>query len=277
MSEVEEMEEEDGFGAPTPFVCTPTIKLIVGGNAKKLNSCPPAATLQFTRLTSMLRYLRFCAFGEVEGISDCSHDELLHTTVWELQSAAVAQLSTLMPGDASLKLWRELLPSEEFVDEVDTFYLRDGPADERLVTHLYIGVKGGVLEWITSGQQLRSILRQIGRAAEEAEDSTPTITFCLRPPPAAPQQRSVANPAAAAQAKQRSDRGPGRPAQTERRVCFELSVGTKQVGQHGAPKFYRTSDAIKQVVVDWREVPGHSVRFPLACCCASILLADADC
>lgn len=136
MSEVEEMEEEDGFGAPTPFVCTPTIKLIVGGNAKKLNSCPPAATLQFTRLTSMLRYLRFCAFGEAEGISDCSHDELLHTTVWELQSAAIAQLSTLMPGDASLKLWRELLPSEEFVDEVDTFYLRDGPADERLVTHL---------------------------------------------------------------------------------------------------------------------------------------------
>ena len=253
-TETEPMSDADeGVDAfpPTDYNCTPVIKLILGGGAKKISSCPAAATLDRARL----RYLRFCAFDDTDGVSDCSEAELLNTTIWELQSAAVSQLVDLMPNNPQLQLWKELLPSEDDISEGDTLYLRSGPADERLLTHLYIGVKGGVLQWCTSGMQLRSMLRQVGLTAEEHGESNPEFIFCLRQPPVAASSRS-----SCLESQQPKHNRAGRPATVEKRVCFELAVGTKQVGQQGAPKFMRTSDAIKQVIVDWHEVPGHSVR-----------------
>ena len=230
------------------FRCSPVIKLILGGAAKKVASCPPAATLEVT-----LKYLRFCAFDDDRGISDISHDELLHTTVWELQSAAVSQLSTLWPHNELLRLWRELLPSKHDIRDGDTMYLRRGPADSRLVAHLFVGVKGAMLEWVTSGQHLRRWMANVAATAEAARDSAPEFLFCLRAPPPLPSVRPTVVE------HEQPDRRPGRPAAQPKRVSFELSVGTKQIGQLGAPKFMRTNDAVKQVIVDWEDVPGHTV------------------
>jgi hypothetical protein len=222
MSDVD--EAADALGNEE-FRCSPVIKLILGGGAKKVASCPPAATLEVT-----LKYLRFCAFDDDRGISDISYDELLHTTVWELQSAAVSQLSMLWPHNELLKLWKEHLPSTQDIRDGDTLYLRRGPADSRLVTHLFVGIK--------------------------ARDSAPEFLFCLRAPPPLPPPPAV-RPTIVE--REQSGRGPGRPAAQPKRVSFELSVGTKQIGQLGAPKFMRTNDAVKQVVVDWEHVPGHTV------------------
>ena len=233
------------------FRCSPVIKLILGGGAKKVASCPPAATLEVT-----LKYLRFCAFDDDRGISDISYDELLHTTVWELQSAAVSQLSMLWPHNELLKLWKEHLPSTQDIRDGDTLYLRRGPADSRLVTHLFVGIKGAMLEWVTSGQHLCRWMANIAAAAVAAGDSAPEFLFCLRAPPPLPPPPAV-RPTIVE--REQSGRGPGRPAAQPKRVSFELSVGTKQIGQLGAPKFMRTNDAVKQVVVDWEHVPGHTV------------------
>ena len=106
MSDVE--EGGDAFPASS-YTCAPVIKLILGGNAKKISACPPAATLDHIKLF----YLRWAAFGDKDGISDCSEDELLNTTIWELQSAAVKQLYKQLPNDPQLQLWQEHLPSKD--------------------------------------------------------------------------------------------------------------------------------------------------------------------
>ena len=255
----EEEEEQVRTGAMASskpaaevYTCQPVIKLILGGAAKKIAACPPAAILD----RPDLRYLRYAAFEDATGhVSELPVDEVLNTTIWELQRAAVSQLLQWNPTDPLLKLWRQLLPSATDIAEADPLYFRHGPADDRLLTHLFVGVKGGLLQWCTSGRQLQDMLRQLGAAAEERHDRAPEFVFCLRAPTA---PRSTA--AASTQEQLRPKPKPGRPAAQEKRVCFELAVGTKQVGQHGAPKFMRTSDAMKQIVVGWDEVPGHSVR-----------------
>ena len=243
----------------TDAECDVTISLILDTSKNtKISSCAAPAQLERVKLT----YLRLGLFDDADGISDCSPEEVLNTTIWELQRAALEQLGPLIPHDPQVKLWKEKLPSPDDLVHGDTLYLRRGPADDALLTHLFLGVKGGRLVWITGGKQLLRMLREAAAGIVDGERPHLDLTFCLRPAPVAPVVRPSAaarSTTAAAAAGAGAGRGRGRPPAQERRVAFEVSVGTKQTGVTCAPKFFRTNVDTVQKILPWNDVP-HTVR-----------------
>ena len=232
------------------------IKLIVGGSARRVSSSPYAAILRNCEPT----FLRFGMFRDETGLPTkdgklkLTAVEVFNLTILELQHAAVDELASILPYDETIAGWKDKTPELSEVSGEspagDTLYLRNGPADDALITHLYIA-KGGTLEWITSGQQLIEELEELGTAAQACHREIVEVTFCLRRP-AGPKE-----PKAAAAPKPAVARKPGRPAPPAQEQCvnFELSCGTKQTGPTGAPKFTRTSLEVKQVLVPWADLP----------------------
>ena len=100
----DDTEMMPGFGASDTMV---NINLILDSSKNtKVSACAYPA-----RLNVKLKYLRLGLFEDWDGIADVSNEEVLNTTIYELQRAALEQLPDLLPNDPQLNWVPHQMPA----------------------------------------------------------------------------------------------------------------------------------------------------------------------
>ena len=240
--------------------------LIVGGRAMTTRS------LTAVPLEMDVDNTPFCLgpFHDIWSMSDAGFNNLLedanacerllrHAT-WELIQAATVEITA--GADATVDYWRTHADTAkevktkaidagfEFTDaDIDSaveWYFGDetwNELDLAVRPVLYLAQNGKLVP-VFNGRAFVRHLRRIATEAKEDFNSSPSLTFCLRPANSA-NSAAAAPPSGRARAARGGHGGPrpnsGRRPEKERKVCIILHTGTKQTQTSGGQvKFYRT-------------------------------------